>query len=108
MYATIRRYKVAHGSADKLTREIQKDFVPIISRVPGIKEYFWVNAGENVMFSVSIFENRAGEEESVQRATDYVHQNLASLLPNPPDVTTGEVVVQAQAAKASSLTNLVG
>jgi antibiotic biosynthesis monooxygenase len=101
MYAAIRRYKIARGSVDKLTQEVQKTFVPIVSKVPGFKEYFWVNAGDDVMFSVSVYQDRAGAEESVRRAADFVQERVASLLPNPPDVTTGEVVVHhAEAGKA--------
>jgi len=40
MYVTIRRYKVAPGWVDKLTQEIRKGFVPIVTKVPGFKEYF--------------------------------------------------------------------
>jgi hypothetical protein len=100
MYVTIRQYKIAPGSVDKLTQEIRKGFLPIITKVPGFKEYFWVNAGDGVMASVSVFENRAGAEESVRAAANYVREKVASLLPNPPDITTGEVVVhQAELAK---------
>ncbi|MFF3920109.1 hypothetical protein ACFYZB_43185 [Streptomyces sp. NPDC001852] len=44
------------------------------------------------MISTSVFEDRAGAEESVTRAADFVRDNLASLLPNPPQVTAGQVV----------------
>ncbi len=103
MYATIRRYKIAPGSVEKLTKEIQQGFVPIVSKLSGFKEYFWVKTPHNEMFSVSVFENQAGAEESVRKASDYVREhNLASLLPNPPEVITGEVVVhQAQVGKST-------
>ena len=102
MYATIRRYKTAPGSADKLAHEIQQGFVPIVSKVSGFREYFWVKTPDNEMFSVSVFENKAGAEESVRKASDYVREhNLASLLPNPPEVITGEVVVhQAEVGRS--------
>jgi hypothetical protein len=101
MYAAIRRYKIAPGSVGKLTQEIREGFVPIVSKVPGFKEYFWVNAGDDVMFSVTVFENRAGADESVRKAADYIREHgLASLLPNPAEITTGEVVVhQTELAK---------
>ena len=44
------------------------------------------------MVSTSVFEDRAGAVESIKRAADFVRENLASLLPNPPQVTAGEVV----------------
>lgn len=44
------------------------------------------------MLSTSVFEDQAGAEESVKRAADFVRDNLASLLPEPPQVTAGQVV----------------
>ncbi|MFD0345116.1 hypothetical protein ACFQ0M_01585 [Kitasatospora aburaviensis] len=43
------------------------------------------------MLSTSVFEDRAGADESVRRAADFVRENLAALLPNPPQVTAGPV-----------------
>jgi hypothetical protein len=60
--------------------------------MPGFVAYYWVNAGGGVMVSTSVFQDQAGEEESTKRAADFVTANLASLLPNPPQVTAGEVV----------------
>lgn len=104
MYVTIRRYKITPGSTAELKNRIEKDFLPIISKVPGFVEYFWTSAGENEMFSVNVFADRKGAEESVRAAADYVRDHLTSLLPNPPEVITGEVVVhktQSQAERAA-------
>ena len=100
MYATIRRYRIAPGSVDRLIREIQDGFVPIISKASGFREYFWVKASDSEMFSVSVFENRAGAEESSRSAADYVAKHLASLLPKPPEVITGEVVVHQEVGRS--------
>ncbi|MFD7561312.1 hypothetical protein ACFV9E_43400, partial [Streptomyces sp. NPDC059835] len=59
---------------------------------PGFVAYYWIDAGGGVMVSTSVYEDRAGAEESVRRAAEFVRDNLASLLPNPPQVTAGEVV----------------
>ncbi|MET8451987.1 hypothetical protein [Streptomyces sp. NPDC005209] len=64
-------------------------------QIPGFVAYYWVDAGDGVMVSTSVFEDRAGAEESVARATDFVREQLASLLPNPPEVMAGEVVASA-------------
>ncbi|MFD5102864.1 hypothetical protein [Streptomyces albidochromogenes] len=47
------------------------------------------------MVSTSVFEDRAGAEQSVAKAADFVRDNLAPLLPNPPHVLAGEVVASA-------------
>ena len=91
MYATVRRYE---GVTDprEAARRVNEGFVPLISQVPGLLAYYWVDAGGGVMVSTSIFEDQAGAEESNRRATDWVRQNIASLLPNSPQITAGEVV----------------
>ena len=91
MYATVRRYE---GVAD--TREagrlVDEGFIPIISEVPGFVAYYWVDAGDGVIISTSVFEDQSGAEESNRRAADWNGENVASLLPTPPQITAGEVV----------------
>ena len=91
MYATVRRYD---GVTDprEAGRRVNEGFVPIISKVSGFVAYDWVDAGNGVMVSTSVFESRDGAEESNRRAADWVKENLAPLLPNPPQITAGEVV----------------
>ena len=66
--------------------------MPIISEIPGFVAYYFVDAGDSVMVSTSVFEDRSAEEESTWRAGEFVAQHLATLLPNPPQITAGEVV----------------
>ncbi|GIF97632.1 hypothetical protein [Catellatospora citrea] len=96
MYATVRRYD---GVTDprEAGRRVQEGFVPIISAVPGVVAYYWIDAGNGVMMSTSVFESRDGAEESNRRAAAWVSDNLASLLPNPPQITAGEVVAHRAA-----------
>ncbi|MFD3948029.1 hypothetical protein [Streptomyces sp. NPDC058579] len=71
---------------------MDEGFVPLLRRVPGFVAYYWVDAGDGVMISTSVFEDRSGAEESIDRAADFVRDNLASLLPNRPQITAGTVV----------------
>ncbi|MDI1461226.1 hypothetical protein QEZ54_09630 [Catellatospora sp. KI3] len=73
-------------------RRVQEGFVPIIRAVPGLLAYYWVDAGDGVMVSTSVFESQAGAQESNARAAAWVKENLAPLLPNPPQIAAGEVV----------------
>jgi hypothetical protein len=90
MYVTVRRYE---GVTDvsEAGRLVEEGFIPIISEMPGFVAYYWVDAGEGVMVSTSVFEHKDAEEQSNWRAGDFVANNLASLLPNPPQITAGEV-----------------
>ncbi|MFJ5833585.1 hypothetical protein [Streptomyces sp. NPDC093089] len=91
MYAVIRRYEGVTDAAEA-GRRVDEGFVPLLRRVPGFVAYYWVDAGDGVMLSTSVFEDRAGAEESIRQAADFVRDNLAPLLPRSPQVTAGPVV----------------
>ena len=92
MYATTRRYEGVTNPREA-GRRVKESFVPLVSQLPGFDAYYWVDAGGGVMISVSIFQDQASAQESNTKAADWVRQNnLASLYPNPPQITAGEVV----------------
>ena len=93
MYASVRRAKSSPGSTAEIARRVEKEFVPIISGLPGFHEYYAIDAGNDVVVTVSIFHDRAGAEESNRRAAEWVKQALGSLLTTPLEFSTGEVVV---------------
>jgi hypothetical protein len=91
MYVTVRRYE---GVTDpkEVGRLAREGFIPIISEMPGFVAYYCVDAGDGVVVSTSVFEHKEAEEQSNWRAGDFVAQHLAPLLPNPPQITAGELV----------------
>ncbi|MBR8640379.1 hypothetical protein KEF29_16485 [Streptomyces tuirus] len=94
MHAVIRQYEGVTDPAEA-GRRVNEGFVPLLRQVPGFVAYYWVDAGGGVMVSTSVFQDRAGAEESTERAGDFVRERLAELLPHPPQVTAGEVVAHA-------------
>ena len=91
MYVAVRRYE---GMTDpQRVAEVAKEgFVPMISEMPGFVAYYLVDAGDGVSVSTSVFEHKDAEEQSNFRAGGFIAEHLATLLPNPPQVTAGEVV----------------
>ncbi|MFD7877910.1 hypothetical protein ACFV5G_28080 [Streptomyces sp. NPDC059766] len=94
MYAAVRRYEGVTDPAEA-ARLVDEGFVPLMRQVPGFVAYYWIDAGDGVMVSTSVFQDRSGADESNSRAADFVRDRLAPLLPNPPRVTAGEVVAHA-------------
>jgi hypothetical protein len=90
MYVVVRRYE---GVTDpqKVAKLVDEGFIPIISEMPGFVAYYYVDAGDGVIASTSVFEHKDAEEQSTYRAGEFVQEHLAPLLPNPPQVTAGEV-----------------
>ncbi|HEY9225442.1 MAG TPA: hypothetical protein VIP11_02265 [Gemmatimonadaceae bacterium] len=91
MYATVRRYDGVTNPSE-VGRRVTKDFMPIVSQIPGLVAYYWVDAGSGVVLSTSVFQDQSRAEESNKKAADFVRQNLATLLPNAPQITAGEVL----------------
>ncbi len=93
MHGVVRRYRGAAALGDALASRSQ-EVRDIIGGVPGFVAYYAFDAGGGVVSSVSLFEDQAGAEESNRRAADWVKQNLNELVPNPPQVTAGQVLIQ--------------
>ena len=92
MHAVIRRYQLGDpGSVDELLQRVTEGFIPIVKDAPGFLAYYALDSGGGTVTSVSVFEDQAGAEESNSRAADWVNQNLASMIPNPPEIIAGEV-----------------
>jgi hypothetical protein len=96
MYASVRRYQTDPGSVDEVLRRVDEGFAPIVI-TGGFMDYYVLDAGGGVILSISVFEDKAGAEESDRLAVDWVGQNLASLIPGPPEITAGEVRVHKMA-----------
>jgi hypothetical protein len=92
MYVAVRHFE---GVSDpqKVAPVAEEGFVPIISELPGFVAHYTVDAGDGVIVGISVFEHKDAEEESTFLAGEFVEEHLAPLMPNPPQVTAGEVVV---------------
>ena len=91
MYAAVRRYEGITDDAEA-GRLVGESFIPLLEHVPGFVAYYWIDAGGGTMASLSVFDDKAGADESVKLAHEWVQENAAELIPNPPQVTEGLVV----------------
>lgn len=94
LWATVRRYEGV-TDPDEAGKRVREGFVPLINSHEGFVAYYWADAGDGVMFSTSVFESQADEEDSNRLAADWVKANIAELLPNPPVITAGHVVAES-------------
>jgi hypothetical protein len=93
-YLTVRRYAGVTDSKEA-ARRVEEGFIPLLTKIPGFISYYWVDEGDGVMVSVSVFATREAEEESNRVAADFVKQHIAPLLPKRPQITAGQVVARA-------------
>ncbi len=90
MYAVSRRYRFDPANAEKIDREIQESFVPLLKKAPGFVAYFWLDNGNGVGESMTVFGSKSGAEGSVTVAKFWVEHHLAGIL-GTPEVIQGEV-----------------
>jgi hypothetical protein len=93
LFATICRYDQVSESIDEVMLTGQQ-LASELSRVPGFVSYALVDAGQGVLVSINVFEDRTDLEAADRIVAGWVAQHLGALLPHPPEVIAGEVVVQ--------------
>ena len=66
MYIVIRKYDLVPGTAEEFIRDVQKSLVPIIKRVPGLREFSVVEVAENEVVAISVFDSLADAKVSAR------------------------------------------
>ena len=89
-YVVIRHYKDSTKLIDELAQR-SGEVEDVIRGVPGFVAYNLVRT-DSGGFSVSVYDDRSGAEESVRAAREYVQQNLPGIS-GPPEVIQGEAVI---------------
>ncbi|MET0069267.1 MAG: hypothetical protein ABW096_04455 [Candidatus Thiodiazotropha sp.] len=95
MYAMIRKYQFDQSKGEDVDRKIQEMFLPLLEKVPGFVTYYWLDTGEGSGASLTVFQDKAGVEESLHIAANFVRDHMAGIEVSSPEVTQGEVRAHA-------------
>ena len=91
MFAVIRHYHFDKKDSAEIDRVIQDQFVPLISKAQGFVRYYWLDTGDGEGASFGVFKDKAGADESVRLAADFVRTRMAKLLREKPEVIEGSI-----------------
>ena len=91
MFAVIRHYHFDKKDSVEIDRLIQDQFVPIISKAQGFVRYYWLDTGAGEGASFGVFNDKAGADESVRLAADFVRTKMAALLRQKPEIIEGPI-----------------
>ena len=91
MFAVIRHYQFKSKDGAEIDRRIREEFVPLIKKTKGFVRYYWLDTGKGEGASLSVFNEKAGADESVRLASDYVKERLSKLLTQKPEIIEGPV-----------------
>jgi hypothetical protein len=94
-YVVIRHYKDSTKLIDELEQR-SGDVEKLIRGIKGFIAYNLVRSEVGGGFSVSVYQDRAGAEESVRAAREYIQQKLPNV-GAPPEVIQGEAVISFSA-----------
>ncbi len=100
VFISIRVYDgVDPGDQDEIVARVDEGFLPILRGSDGFIAYYLLPAGD-MLAAINIFETAEQSAASNDKAADFVAENLAPLLPNPPDIVEGLIDVSYQADTA--------
>jgi hypothetical protein len=91
MYVTMRNYTGTTWT-DEQAKRVQSEFLPILRKVKGFKDYYCVDGGNGALSTISVFDDKVGAEESTRTADSWVKDNLKTALPNAPKILSGTVI----------------
>jgi hypothetical protein len=91
MFAVIRHYHFNAKDGAEIDRRIHEEFVPIIKKAKVFVRYYCLDTGKGEGASLSVFNDKAGADESVRLAAEYVKERLSNLLAQKPEVIEGPV-----------------
>ena len=94
MHAVVRTYsgKGAKELLDLLEKN-KDEIEQLIRAVTGFVSFSLVRTSEGG-FSVSVFNDRAGTDESIRVARDWINKNAANTGVWPPNISEGTVILQ--------------
>ena len=84
---TISNQRTAHRS----TKWCARILCPCIKKAKGFVRYYWLDTGKGEGASVSVFQDKAGADESIQLAADYTKNHMSKLITMKPEVVEGPV-----------------
>ena len=95
MHAIVRRYEgIDTKRTDELKRKVGESLTPRLKKLDGFNGFFLIEADNAVMSSVNFFDTSAHADESTRVVAEWLREEkLDTVVPNPPKITGGKVIV---------------
>jgi hypothetical protein len=91
MYAVIRHYHFKQEDSEKIDKLVREKLVPLLKHAKGFIRYYWLETGNGEGASFGVFRDKAGADESIQLAADFVKVYLSEVALQKPEVIEGTV-----------------
>src|SRR4029450_10514693 len=96
MHAIVRRYEgIDTKRTDELKRKVDESLTARLKKLDGFSGFYLIEADNGVMSSVNFFDTSSHADESTRVVAEWLREEkLDAVLPNPPKITDGTVIVQ--------------
>lgn len=92
MYTVMCKYDLIPGTKENVIQDVQERLIPILSRVPGLREYSLVEVGDNEVAVTSTFNTFADAKASARLTKDWLVEH-AEFFQEVSTLVAGEVRV---------------
>jgi hypothetical protein len=84
MHGVIRRYRVRLGTVRQAAHYAEKGFVPILRDLPGFISCHLLDAGNDILTFMALFEAEEGAAAAVRASREWFRDEWSSFRPPPP------------------------
>ena len=91
MFAVMRHYHFDAKNSAEIDRQIREGFVPLIKKAKGFVRYYWLDTGKGEGASISVYKDKAGADESVRLAAQFIRDHMSKLITQKPEIIEGPV-----------------
>jgi hypothetical protein len=91
MFAVVRHYHFDKKNSAEIDRLVREEFVPLIKKAKGFVRYYWLDTGNGEGASFGVFKDKAGADESVRLAADFVKTKMSKYVVQKPEVIEGPI-----------------
>lgn len=91
MYAAVRHYHFKKEDSARIDQLVQDHLMPQIQKAQGFVSYYWVDTGEGEGASLSVFQDKAGADESIHLAAAFIKEHLDESVMQKTEIMEGLV-----------------
>src|SRR3989442_11786665 len=84
MHAMIRRYRVRLGTVEQAARHADRGFLPLLRQIPGFVSCQLVDAGNDILTCMALFETPDGTADAVRASREWFRDEWSSFRPCHP------------------------
>jgi len=95
MYTVIRTYNLIPGTVEEFIQDFQKSLVPILNRMPGLREYSLVEVAETEVVAISSFNSFADAKASAHQIAGWVAEHTDVFFQGFSKPMVGEIRVHS-------------